>query len=109
MSINARLGSGVFAAADAVIVAAVPTGQVYRINTITLSQPTGAATATVSIGIGTTATAANVRLLQTLTTGSAQTYILAPALVLAAGETLNGVCTTAAQTNYTVNGIRDVV
>lgn len=109
MSLNTRLASGTLAATDAAIFTNT-TGQVTRINTITLSQPTGAATATVSIALnGTSLTAANVRLLQTLTTGSAQTYILAPALVLTGTDTLNASCTTGAQTNYTVNGIKDLV
>lgn len=109
MSIAVQLFSGVLAATDTVAIAAVATGQVIRVDTITLSQPTGAATATVSVALnGTSLTAANVRLLQTLTTGSAQTYILTPRFVLDAGDTLNISCSTGAQTNATVNGVRDV-
>lgn len=110
MALNARLFSGVLAATDTVAISAVAANTVIRINSITLSQPTAAATATVSIAInGTSLTAANVRLLQTLTTGSAQSYILYPGLVLASGDTLNISCSTAAQTNCTVNGTKDLV
>jgi riboflavin synthase alpha subunit len=110
MAINARLFSGVLAATDTVAIAAVAANTVIRVNSITLSQPTGAATATVSIAInGTSLTAANVRMLQTLTTGSAQSVILYPQLVLASGDTLNISCTTAAQTNCTINGSKEII
>lgn len=110
MSVTLPLFSGVLAATDTVAIAAVPTSQVYVVESITLSQPTGAATATVSIAVnGTSLTAANVRLLQTLTTGSAQTYILYPRISLVATNTLNISCTTGAQTNCTVNGRKEIV
>lgn len=109
MSLNKRIASGTLAATDAAIFTNV-SGTVTRITSITLSQPTGAATATVSIAIGgTSLTAANVRLLQTLTTGSAQSYTLYPGIVLSGTETLNASCTTGAQTNYTVNAQQDLV
>lgn len=107
MSVNKRLGSGTLAATDTVVFTNV-TGTVTRIVSITLSQPTGAATATVSIAVGgTSLTAANVRLLQTLTTGSAQSFVLYPNIVLAGTDTLNMSCSTGAQTNFTVNATVD--
>jgi hypothetical protein len=109
MSIPLQLFSGVLAATDTVA-CTVPAGQMWRVSSITLSQPTGAATATASVALnGTSLTAANVRLLQTLTTGSAQAYSLFPGFVLPPGTTLNASCTTAAQTNMTINGTKEVI
>lgn len=109
MALVLPLFSGTLAATDTPVFTNA-TGSVTRITSITLSQPTGAATATVSIAVGgTSLTAANVRLLQTLTTGSAQTYTLYPSIALTGTTTLNASCTTGAQTNMTVNGTKDFV
>lgn len=109
MTISTQLFSGILAATDTVAIAAVAAGQVIKVNSITLSQPAGASTATVSIALnGTSLTAANVRLIQLMTGGVPQNVILFPGLILPAAATLNISCTTGAQTNCTINGTRDV-
>jgi len=109
MAAQLQYFSGVLAATDTVAFT-VPAGRTRKVSSITLSQPAGAATATVSIAIsGTSLTAANVRLLQLLTTGTPQSYILYPNWVLPAAATLNISCTTGAQTNAVVSGNDEVV
>lgn len=109
MSIPLQLFTGVLLNTDTVAFT-VPAGEYYSVDSITLSQPTGAATATVSIALnGTSLTAANVRGLQLLTTGSPQFYTLYPKFALKPGDTLNLSCSTTSQTNCTVNGKKEKI
>jgi copper(I)-binding protein len=109
MSLFTQLAAGQFTTSDAVALT-VPAGQVWRAVTITITQASASDTKTCLIGTGTTATAANVRLRQLLTTGTDQTFILAPNLGLVAGATLNVAANgTTLQANYTINGTKDLV
>lgn len=112
MSLPSELGSGTFTTSDAVILtgaAVVPAGQLWNVQYITIQQPSTGVLKTLSIGRGTTATAANVKLSRVIAAGQYSEVILAP-FKLAAGQGLNGaVSAGTTELTYTIQGTKDLV
>lgn len=108
MSLNAQLASGTITTTSAAAFT-VPSGQVWRINTITLMQPAAAVAKVVSLGSGTQATAANIKIQRTYAAG-AQSEILAPAFVVAAGGTFDVLASAGTtECTYSIHGVKDLV
>jgi hypothetical protein len=109
MSLMAQLGTGTVTTTDAAIVAAVPSGQLHKVQYITIQQPAGSTAKVLKIGTGTTATAANVKLTRSIPAGFYSEVILAP-FTLAAAATLNAVVDTGTtELSYSVQGTKDLV
>lgn len=108
MSLNIRLAKATITTSNVAIFTNV-TGQVTKIASITIQQPTTAGSKIVQIGIGTTGTPANVVLSYTIAAGQ-QKIVDFPNLVLSGTETLD-VVSSAGTTEavITVNGVKDLV
>ena len=59
MALLSELASGTISTTDAAVIT-VPAGQLWKVQYITFAQPASGLAKTVSVGRGTTATAANV-------------------------------------------------
>lgn len=100
------LGTSLVTTGDVALISAIPAGQVWEITAITITQPSTGAAKNVAIGIGTTATAANVKWNQAVTAGVFATAFY-PGWALTATQTLNIVAS--AGTNeavITVSGLK---
>lgn len=94
-----ELAKGNFTNADAAAIT-VPAGQAWEVRNIFVQQPTGAVAKVLLIGIGTTATAVNVKISRSLAAGQYSENISAP-IALAAAATLNLSESVAANTELT--------
>jgi hypothetical protein len=109
MSLNAELATGTFTTVDVAIVAAVPSGQLFKSNFLTIQQPAGSTAKLLKIGRGTTATAANVKLTFDIPAGKYSAVLPLP-FALPAGATLNGIVDTGTtELSFTVQGTKDIV
>lgn len=105
MSTPAPLAQAVVGAADAAIFtnnAAVIT----TVAAITLHQPVGSSAKVISVGIGTTATPANVQYSVSFPAGQQSTTIY-PGWVLTGTQTINVSDAVGAQANIKVSGFKD--
>lgn len=109
MSLSAELANGTFTTADVAIIAAVPAGQLFTTNFLTVQQPTGSTAKLLKIGRGTTATAANVKQTFAIPAGSFSAVYPLP-FALAAGQTLNAIVDAGTtELSFTVKGSKDIV
>ncbi len=109
MSLITVLGSQAVTTTNATLGVAVPAGQIWRVTAVNLQQPTGSDAKTVSLAIGTTATAGNVKRRYSLAAGlsSAQDF---PNIAMVAGEQLNVVGDgTTAQAIITITVAKDLI
>lgn len=87
----APLGSQAVTTSNATLGSAVPTGQIWVVEAVNIQQPTGSAAKVISMAIGTTATAANIKRRYSVAAGLAQAQDY-PRIALVAGEQLNVIC-----------------
>lgn len=79
-----QLASGTFTTTSAAAIT-VPAGQAWEVRNIFISQPVGAVAKVASIGLGTQATPANVKISRSLAAGQYSENISAPIALPAAG------------------------
>lgn len=109
MALITALGTQAVTTSNATLGVAVPTGQLWRVIAVNLQQPVGSDAKTVSLAIGTTATAANVKRRYSLAAGLATAQDF-PNLALVAGEQLNVIGDgTTAQAVITVTVAKELV
>lgn len=103
------LASGNFTDTDAAVIT-VPANQIWEVKNILIQQPTAGVPKVAQIGLGTTATAANVKLSRTLLAGQYSENIFVP-IGLVAGATLNLKQSVAANTEltYLVEGYKTLL
>lgn len=102
------LATGTITTSDVAAIT-VPAGQIWEITSITLQQPTTAVAKIVSIGFGTTATPANVKMSRSLLIGQQFTTDY-PGWSLQPAATLNVVASAGTtECVYTVNGLKHVI
>lgn len=108
MSLNAQLATGTITTTSAAAFT-VPAGQVWRIASITLMQPAAAVAKVISMGTGTQATAANIKIQRTYAAG-AQSEILFPGFVVAAAGTFDVLASAGTtECTYSLHGTKDLV
>lgn len=108
MSLPAELATGTVTTSDVAVIT-VPASQLWNVQYVTIQQPSTGVLKTFSIGRGTTATAANVKLSRVIAAGQYSEVILAP-FKLAAAQTLNMVVSAGTtELTYTVQGTKDLV
>lgn len=88
MSLLVPLGSQLVTTANATLGIAVPTGQIWRIRAVNIQQAVTGVAKTILLALGTTATAANVKLRYGLLLGQLKAQDF-PDLVMVAGDQLN--------------------
>jgi hypothetical protein len=109
MSLVVPLGSQAATTANATFGVAVPTGQIWRIVAINVQQPAASDAKVISIAIGTTATAANVKRQYSLAAGVATAQEF-PNIVLVAADQVNIIATgTTAQAVVTITVAKDLI
>ncbi len=109
MSLIVPLGSQAVTTTNATLGIAVPTGQVWRILAVNVQQPTGSDAKTVSLAIGTTATAANVKRRYSLASGLATAQAF-PNIGMVAGDQINVIGDgTTAQAVISVTVAKDLI
>lgn len=109
MSLVTQLGSQAVTTSNATLGIAVPTGQIWRIVAVNIQQPAASDAKTVSLALGTTATAANVKRRYSLASGlsSAQDF---PNIAMVAGDQVNVIADgTTAQAVCTVTVAKDLI
>lgn len=109
MALITPLGSQAATTSNATLGIAVPTGQIWRITAVNIQQPAASDAKTVSLGIGTTATAANVKRRYPLAAGlaSAQDF---PNLAMVAGDQVNIIADgTTAQAIVTITVSKELI
>lgn len=109
MSLITQLGSQAATTSNATLGSAVPAGQVWCITAVNIQQPTGSDAKTVSLALGATTTAGNVKRRYSLAAGlaSAQDF---PGIAMVAGDQVNIIADgTTAQAVVTVTVAKDLV
>lgn len=93
MGLMVPLASQSVTTSNATFGSAVPTGQLWRLRAVNWQQPSVGTAKVISLAIGTTATAGNIKRRYSLASGvqNGQDF---PDIVLVAGEQLNIVCDT---------------
>lgn len=91
MSFPRRIAGQVVTTANATFGVAIPAGQVARLKEVKITQPAAGLAKTVTLAIGTTATAANI-IGQYVLIGGVQNVLEFPNIPMAAGEQLNVIC-----------------
>jgi hypothetical protein len=108
MSLPAELASGTVTTSNVAVIT-VPAGQVWKVNFITVQQPTGSTAKLFRVGRGTTATAANVKMAKSVPAGLFSDVYPAP-FTLSAGQTLDLIVDAGTtELTYTVQGTKDIV
>lgn len=109
MSLITQLGSQAVTTSNATLGSAVPSGQIWRIVAVNIQQPTGSDAKTISLALGTTATAANVKRRYPLGAGL-QTSQDFPNIAMVAGDQVNVIGDgTTAQAVMTVTVAKELV
>lgn len=105
MALYTQLAAGTVTTADVAVIT-VPAGEAWAIYSITFFHPATGVLNTIQVGLGTTATPANVKYFSTLAAGIAKDTLY-PGIGLPAAATLNMVAS--AETGiatFTVNGFK---
>jgi len=89
MGLTAPLGSQAVTTSNATLGVAVPTGQIWTIIAVNLQQPSTGDAKTVSLALGTTATAANVKRRYSVPAGVYNMPTDFPNIAMVAGEQVN--------------------
>lgn len=109
MALITSLGSQAVTTTNATLGSAVPTGQIWRVVAVNIQQPAGSVAKTISLAIGTTATAGNVKRRYSLSAGVATAQDF-PNLALVAADQLNVVADTGtSEAVITVTVAKDLV
>lgn len=108
MALNAQLATGTVTTTSAAVIT-VPAGQLWKVQAITIQQPQSAVAKTFSVGTGTQATAANVKLSRAILAGQYSEVIHVP-FTLAAAATLDMIVSAGTtELTYTVQGTKELV
>lgn len=86
----------------------VPTGQVWKVQSITIMQPAAAVAKIVSMGTGTQATAANIKIQRTIT--GAYSEVIFPNMAVTAAGTFDVLASAGTtEVSYSIHGTKDLV
>lgn len=108
MAVNAQLATGTVTTSNVAVIT-VPSGQIWKVTAITIAQPSAAVLKTFTVGTGTQATAANVKLARAVPAGTYSEVIFVP-FTLAAAATLDMIVSAGTtELTYTVQGTKELV
>lgn len=103
-----ELASGTVTTSDVAVITA-PAGELWEVRYITIQQPAAGVLKTFSVGRGTTATAANVKISRAIAAGQYSEVIYAP-FGLVPAQTLNMVVSAGTtELTYTVQGFKSKI
>jgi len=108
MAVNAQLATGTVTTTSAAAFT-VPAGQVWKVSAITIQQPAAAVLKTLSVGTGTQATAANIKLSRVIPAGQYSEVIFVPFTVAAAGTIDVLVSAGTTELTYSIQGSKELV